>query len=260
MKRFSDNKYFIPKRYDFGTPQRDITDALETPRPLAKGYDGLPSFNELQEAQKRNIPKAMRSQVAFQQKKLQWSNYQIINFEITPTASASSATAFAADYNQATAVGTALTDGVIFGTTLKGTEDVNNAKYYNIVYANVRLGVNAGSTPALSNPCYVEFYPMQKLTSGDMGGKIPRQIEAVSDITDVESIVTTGAEFGVQSFGVDVFNENAYYTQTPDLKGIRCCGIALKKINLKFAASIDLANITLDVEIGYDLKTEGNNY
>ena len=101
---------------------------------------------------------------------------------------------------------------------------------------------------------------MQKLPTGDFGGKIPRQIESVVNSTGVQSIVATGDEFGVQSFGVDVFNENAYYTQSPDLKGMRSIGVALKRINLNFESGLDLANLKLDVEIGYDLKTEGNNY
>ena len=101
---------------------------------------------------------------------------------------------------------------------------------------------------------------MQKIPTGDFGGKIPRQIEAVGNSVGVSSITTTGDVYGVQSFGIDVFNENAYYTQTPDLKGIRCCGVALKRICLNFGASVTASDVTLDVEIGYDIDTEGNNY
>ena len=60
----------------------------------------------------------------------------------------------------------------------------------------------------------------KKLVGGGntLGGKIPRQIEAVGSGTTGPVITTEGTEWGVQSFGVDVYNENAYYTQTDDLK------------------------------------------
>ena len=48
-----------------------------------------------------------------------------------------------------------------------------------------------------------------------------------------------------------------YYTQTDDLKGIRCNGLALKTINLNFGLARTLSDINLDVELGIDLNTEG---
>lgn len=248
----------MPKQYDLGTPQEDITDAIETPIPLSKGFDGMPKFNELQEAQKKSVPKAIRSQVAFQQKKLQFNNYQIINFQIIPTDSGSSDGYFYQEYNQAVAVGTAMTDGVLFGSN---TKDSDSAKYYNIVYLNARIGY-AKDTPDtfLSPPSYIEFYAMQKVKGGVFGGKIPRQVEAVKDETNLSSLTVTGAEYGVQSFGVDIYNENTYYTQSPDIRGIRTLGVCLKTISCNFSESTSLSSLTIDVEIGIDLKTEGNNY
>lgn len=250
--------YIIPSQIDVGTPEQRNYDAIETPVPLAKGSDGMPRFNELEDAQKKNMPKAMRSQVAFQQKKLQWSHYQILNFQIKPSDDGTTTQAYYnVDYNQAVAVGTAMTDGVMFGSGIKNSD---SAKYYNIVYANVRFGQPINSDFFINPPSYVEFYPMQKVPGGVFGGKIPRQIEAVRDKTNLDTLSIGGTEFGVQSFGIDVYNENAYYTQSPDLKGIRCIGIALKCIQLNFDAAIALDDIKLDIEIGYDLNTEGNNY
>ena len=80
------------------------------------------------------------------------------------------------------------------------------------------------------------------------------------DQTRTSSITASGGDYGVQSFGVDVYNENAYYTQTNDIKGIRTCGVALKKIALNFDSALGINNIELSVEIGIDLNTEGNNY
>jgi len=258
MKRFSQDKFFMPTQYELGTPQKDVTDAIETPIPLAKGYDGMPKFNELNEAQKKNMPKAMRSQVAFQQKKLQYSNYQLVNFKIAPTTDTTSQAYYVSDFNTSIAVGTAMTDGVLFGSNTKNSD---RAKYYNIVYANIRYqDALDTSTDFLVNPSYVEFYLMQKVPGGVFGGKIPRQLEAVKDETNVSAVTVTGLEYGVQSFGVDVYNENAYYTQTQDLKGMRTCGVALKYIQLNFAAARALNNMELVVELAIDLKTEGNNY
>ena len=92
------------------------------------------------------------------------------------------------------------------------------------------------------------------------GGKIPRQIEAVTGQSSTNSITATGTQYGVQSFGVDIYNENAYYTQTADLYGIRSIGLALKRIVLNFDGDINIGDLLIDIEVGYDLKTEGNNY
>jgi len=259
MKRFSEDKFFMPKQYELGTPEEEVTDAIETPIPLSKGYDGLPTFNELNEAQKKNMPKAMRAQVAYQQKKLQFSNYQIINFRIIPTDTTTSQSYYIQEYNQAVAVGTALTDGVLFGSNTKNSD---KAKYYNIVYANARFNTPYIGTGAsfIVSPSFVEFYLMQKVPGGVFGGKIPRQVEAVKDQTFLSSLTVTGTEYGVQSFGVDIYNENAYYQQSKVLKGMRCVGISLKEILLNFDVALNINNIKIDIEIGIDLKTEGNNY
>ena len=52
-KRNSDNKFFMPSQIEVGTPEKKATDALETPQPLAKGSDGLPRFNQLNQGQKK---------------------------------------------------------------------------------------------------------------------------------------------------------------------------------------------------------------
>lgn len=260
-RKVYDDKFYMPKQYDVGTAEKDVTEPTETPTPLAKGWDGLPRFNELQDEQKKNMPKAMRTQVAFQQKKLQWANYQIINFLIKPTDSASSDGYYFNEYNQAVAVGTACDNGLVFGTT---GGDQSESKYYNIVYLNARIGYAKDTSDTfLSPPSYVEFYPLQKVDSAlanKLGGKIPRQTEAYSNSNNLLSLQLTGDEYGVQSFGVDVYNENAYYAQSKDLKGIRCMGLALKTISLNFSESTLLSALAIDIEIGYDLKSEGNNY
>tara|TARA_B100000287_G_scaffold140185_1_gene132073 strand:- start:547 stop:1344 length:798 start_codon:yes stop_codon:yes gene_type:complete len=247
------------------TPEEDTTPPnIEEayPNPLqAKGEpNGVAPF-VLQEKKQFDLIKQNESQQAkFQTSKLQNNNYQILNFKIVPTDSTASQAYYVNDYNDTVAVGSQCSTGVEFGTD---SGDVGESKYYNIVYANARLSISSGSTPALSNPCYIEFYPLQKVPKQfnfQLGGKIPRQQEVYANSTGVQSFSTTGDEYGVQSFGIDVFNENAYYTQSPDLKGIRCCGVALKRINLKFESALDLANLRLDVELGYDLRTEGNNY
>ena len=233
------------------------------PNPLeAKGENSNEAPFVEQQRNQFDLIKANESdQARFQTKKLQNSNYQIINFLIKPTDSTASQAFFFNNYNDATvAPGTAMTSGVMFGTQ---DQDVTKAKYYNIVYANVRFNTDINTSSGnnfLVCPSYVEFYAMQKLPTGTFGGKIPRQIEAVTNQTGTSSITASGGDYGVQSFGVDVYNENAYYTQTNDIKGIRTCGVALKKIALNFDSALGINNIELSVEIGIDLNTEGNNY
>ena len=231
------------------------------PNPLeAKGENTNEApFIEKERRQFDLIKANETDQARFQTKKLQNSNYQVINFSIVPTDSTASQVYYNNAYNTATAVGTALDSGVLFGTS---TADVTKAKYYNIVYANARYAsaILPLQSIVLNNPSYIEFYLMQKIPNGDFGGKIPRQIEAVANSVNTTGITVNGDEFGVQSFGIDVYNENAYYTQTNDLKGMRCCGVALKQIQLAFAETHALNNIQLDLEIAIDLNTEGNNY
>ena len=109
-------------------------------------------------------------------------------------------------------------------------------------------------------PSFVEFYPMQKIPGGSSaGGKIPTQISNTS-YDSATTITSSGTEFGVQSFGADVYNEQTLYNQSKSLKGIRCMGIALKRINLNFESSLDTSLIKLDVEMGLDMATGGQNY
>lgn len=230
------------------------------PNPLeAKGNQkDVAPFVLQQERQFDLIKQNETDQARFQTKKLQNSNYQIVNFSLAPTDSAVSQDYFIQEYNATTAVGTAMDSGVMFGTS---TADVSKAKYYNIVYANARISnAVSSSQELLLSPSYIEFYLGQKIPTGDFAGKIPRQIEAVANSTGTSSITVTGDEYGVQSFGVDIYNENAYYAQSPDLKGMRACGIGLKNLQLNFSRTLTLSDIRVDIEIGYDLKTEGNNY
>jgi len=229
------------------------------PDPLeAKGEPkDVAPFVLQEERQFELIKKNESDQARFQTKKLQNSNYQIINMSIVPTDSATSQNWYLNEYNKTTAVGTALDTGVLFGTN---TADVTKAKYYNIVYINARFSpANIGGY-TINSPSFIEFYAMQKLPSGDFGGKIPRQVEAVANSVGTMLVSVDGTYNGVQSFGVDFYNENAYYTQSPDLKGIRTCGLALKKLVMNFGSSITLSDIDVDIEIGIDLDTEGNNY
>ena len=248
------------KQVPVNDPVEDQGIEEKFPNPLeAKGENTNEApFVDLERNQFKNIKQNLSDQARFQTKKLQNSNYQIINFGIAPTDSVAVQGYYQQTYNQATAVGTALDTGVLFGTN---TADVTKAKYYNIVYANCIFTTAANSTSDfLQNPSWMQFYLMQKLGTGDFGGKIPRQIEAVANQTGVSVLNVGGTQYGSQAFTIDVYNENAYYTQSPDLKGMRTCGVALSEILLNFNQDLNISNIRLDVEIAIDLDTEGNNY
>lgn len=242
------------KQVPVNEPQED-----KFPNPLeAKGQEQTVAPFVLQEQKQFDIIKENESEQArFQTKKLQNSNYQIVNFIFRPTDSMVSQDYYYNDYNLTTAIGTALEDGVMFGSD---TADVTKAKYYNIVYLNARYKDTAsGVSSLLENPSYIEFYAMQKLPTGNFGGKIPQQIETIDNISNVAVIESNGVE-NAQAFGIDIYNENAYYSQSEDLKGIRTIGLALKRINLNFASARALAGVRIEVEVGIDLNTEGNNY
>tara|TARA_Y100000401_G_scaffold38260_1_gene28830 strand:+ start:153 stop:929 length:777 start_codon:yes stop_codon:yes gene_type:complete len=240
--------------------QNDPEEDLFFPDPLeAKGNVPDVAPFVIQQKQQFDLIKENETQQArFQTKKLQNSNYQLINFLIIPTDSTTTQNYYFNDYNASTAVGSGVDACVMFGTDTAGSD---KAKYYNIVYANARFRyIQSGTNEYLLPSSFIEFYPLQKIPGGNFPGKIPRQIEAKENNTGVQSLTISGTQYGVQSFGIDVYNENAYYAQSADLKGIRCCGIALKLINLNFANAIALNDIKLIVEIGYDQNTEGDNY
>ena len=247
------------KQVPVNDPVEDQGIEEKFPNPLeAKGENRNEApFVEQQRRQFDLIKQNETDQAKFQTKKLQNSNYQIINFTFRPTDSGSSQDYFYADYNLTTAIGTALDDGVLFGTS---TADVTKAKYYNIVYLNARYidGIS-GVSSLLENPSFIEFYAMQKIPTGDFGGKIPQQIETVDNTNSALVIESNGVEYA-QAFGIDIYNENAYYSQSEDLKGIRTVGLALKRLSLNLGASRVLSGIRIDVEVGIDLNTEGNNY
>lgn len=242
----------------------DFLNPLGEDRNEAKGeIRGEAPFVEQTRQQFEKIKQNETDQIRFQQKKLQNSNYQIVNFQIKPTDSVASQDYFFQDYNVATAVGSPISDGVMFGQNPPTADiQVSEAKYYNIVYANVRFNQSSAAGINIEPSSFVEFYLMQKIAGGGntLGGKIPRQIEAVGVNTSVIVMNAEGTEFGVQSFGIDVYNENAYYTQSNDLKGMRTIGVGLKQILLNFDSAIQINNIELMVELGIDLNTEGNNY
>tara|TARA_B100000809_G_scaffold237726_1_gene257775 strand:+ start:217 stop:999 length:783 start_codon:yes stop_codon:yes gene_type:complete len=257
--KFTMNEYFMPKQYDLGTAEKDATDEIETPIPLAKGYDGLPKFNTLQDNQKKNLPQTLRTQVAFQQESLQYNNYQVVNFLVSNFVAGTAGYVYE-NFNLATAVGSSLNDTVMFSGISGG--DNNDALYYNIVYANARMTNGLGTTgEQIVSPSFITFYPIQKIAGGSSaGGKIPVQISNTSYDSGA-TITSSGTEYGVQSFGTDIYQENAYYTQSADLKGIRCIGIGLKLIYLTFSASIaDRSLLEIEIELGIDLKSGGSSY
>ena len=237
--------------------QNDPEEDLFFPDPLeAKGnVPDVAPFVLQQKKQFDLIKENETQQAKFQTYKLQNNNYQIINMQIRPTDSTDSQAYYHNNYNSSTAVGSGTDACVMFGTDTLGAD---KAKYYNLVYANARLdGISSVGITGIS---FIEFYPLQKIIGANFPGKISRQIEAKENNTGVTSMTISGAEYGVQSFGVDLSNDNAYYTQSPDLKGIRCCGVALKQIQLQMTSNITINDIRINVELGYDQTTEGDNY
>ena len=257
-KKLLDDRFYMPTQLDVGTAEKDVTEPAETPIPLAKGSDGLPKFNTLQDNQRKKLPKAMRTQVAFQQSALQYNNLQIVNFRLFAFATGE-AQYVDVKFNTATAVGSSLNETVMFSGISGG--DNNDALYYNIVYCNVRSPIHTDTTTNfMIQPSFVEFYPMMKIDGGSSaGGKIPTQISNTS-YNSGTTITSSGTEWGVQSIGCDVFNEQTLYNQSKDLKGIRCIGVALKSIALNLNASVNRATLELWVEIGIDMKSGGSSY
>ena len=236
-----DNEFYQPTQIDLGTAEKKDTQPTETPKPLAKGFDGLPKFNELQEAQKRNLKDNMSDQVIYQSDALQNSNLQIINFKMAGFESGTQDYVYV-DFNGSTAFGTYLSDYVLF------------ENYMNINYITV---VSHTNPPVHIQPeSYVSFYLMQdSLTTpnGSAGMKIPRQIQAKRK-SDTVSITLDGVDQGAQSIAVP-FSTQIFYNQADSIRGVRCKGLALNEIVMSLSEDVDTSGIVLEVCVYVDKST-----
>ena len=242
-KKIFDDKFYMPTQLDVGTAEKEDTEPTETPYPLAKGSDGLPKFNQLQDAQKESLKDSMEGQVVYQSEALQNSNLQIINFSLSAFATGTTSYVYV-DLNGATAFGTYLNDYVLF-------ENYININYITCVMKNANITINPES--------YVSFYLMQNsLTTpnGSAGMKIPRQIQAKKK-EDATTITLNGTEQGAQSIAVPLTTQ-IFYNQADTMRGIRCKGLALSNIVLDLASSEDVSGIIIEVAVYVDKSTESS--
>jgi len=235
----------------------DFLNPLGEDRNEAKGeIRGEASFVEQTRQQFEKIKQNETQQARFQSKGINRNNLQVVNFELSAFSTGSAAFVYE-NFNDTVAVGSPLDEGVVFSSPTSTSNE--NALFYNIVYMNLRLN-NSQRSDFLFQPSYIEFYTMQKINNTSvLGGKIQRQI-SMQRVQSNTVITDTGNEHGVQSFGLDVYNQQTLYNQSEALKGIRTIGLALKTINLNLDSSIDTANLIINVEIGLDLSSSGQNY
>lgn len=185
------------------------------------------------------------------------SNLQVFNFEISSFSTGTQAFVIA-NYNEAQTFPSNMTQTVMFGT-----DGTGQALYYNIVGLNVKLGGEFSGSGVI-RPSLISFYLLQNipgdLTDPAPGTKIPQPASLIGSGGGAVTFTTTGADFGNQSVSVDLFAEQGLYAQNNDTKGLRCSGLALRQIYLLFAASLDTANITLDVEVYVDRTSVSTTY
>ncbi len=251
-KKIFDDKFNMPTQLDVGTAEKDVTEPTETPHPLAKGSDGLPKFNELQDSQKKRLPKAMRSQVAFQQQALQHNNLQVFNFSIADLSVIISDDQFFGEYNTAVTTGN-VTDCIMFGVN----STANKGVYYNIV--DIKTNLIYSGNASMQMDSFVEFYTLQNITSSttSLGKKIPRQDLIDGTSSGTVTFTTTGAKQGYQYFTCSLTDDSINIPQGSD--GLRCSGIALKTISLDFTASKNISDMSLNFQVYVDFKTVGQS-
>lgn len=184
------------------------------------------------------------------------SNLQVFNFEISSFSAGTQAFVIA-NYNEAQTFPSNMTQTVMFGTD----STTDQALYYNIVGLNVKLGGEFSGSGVI-RPSLISFYLLQNIPgfTGSSGTKIPQPASLIGAGGGAVTFTTTGADFGNQSVSIDLSAEQGLYAQNNDTKGLRCSGLALRQIYLLFGASLDTANITLDVEVYVDRTSVSTTY
>ena len=185
------------------------------------------------------------------------SNLQIFNFKISSIAGGTDSTLFSS-YNTNSTFPANATQTIMFGVN-----GINNkALYYNIVSANARYFYEGGSLPRVLQPSFISFYTLQNNESSttSLGTKIPQPAPLSGNGGASVTFTTSGDIYGAQAFSIDLVNDSPSYSQNNDLKGYRCSGLALKNISLVLASSVDLANVSVEVDIAVDTTSVSSTF
>ena len=181
------------------------------------------------------------------------SNLQVFNFNLSSFSSDTSQVFFGQNYNQTVTTGN-VTDCVMFGV-----DSINNkAKYYNVVdiKSDLRVGSNAFTRP----DSYIQFYPLENIdgSTTSLGRKIPRRAPINGTSSGTITFTTTGGQAEYQSTTSTLGNDSVSVTTSG--KGIRCSGIALKRIQLNFDTTEDLSVMSIDVYVYVDITSVSSTY
>ena len=173
---------------------------------------------------------------------------QVFNFSIINFASGTTTTIFE-EYN--TDLTISPNDCVMFSNGKSG-----DGLYYNVVDINVTLNVSSSNFEL--DPCsYVQFYLLQNGQT-PTGEYIPKQQKMFSSVSaSPMSIITTNAQ-ALQYVHTDIITDSVNIPSNS--LGLRCSGLALKRILINFRSNEVLSNAELEFMVYVDNSSVSRSF
>jgi len=182
------------------------------------------------------------------------SNMQVFNFLVNPGATGV-ASAYGANYNTTVTTGN-VTDCVMFNV-----DSLNNkASYYNIIDIKTSLFRSDKDRLQVQEDSFIELYILENIETSttSLGRKIPRRAPVNATTSGTISWNTTSAEQAYQSVKINLTSDSVNIPSR--LQGVRCSGLALKKIQVNFIDTEDTSLIRIGFQVFVDITSVSNSY
>ena len=182
------------------------------------------------------------------------SNMQIFNFNLDPGGTGTS-TRFAENYNTTQTTGN-VTDCVMFNS-----DSINGkASFYNIIDIKSSIFRSGGDRIQLSADSFIEFYILENIegSTTSLGRKIPRRAPVNGTSSGTVTWSTTGNAQEYQYVKTDLISDSVNIPSR--LQGLRCSGLALKKIQINFVDAETLSDIRFNFQVFVDITSVSNSY
>jgi hypothetical protein len=183
------------------------------------------------------------------------SNMQIFNFNLDPGGADTTASKFAENYNFTQTTGN-VSDCIMFNV-----DSINNkASYYNVIDIKGAVFRSTGDGISLNDDSFVELYLLENIETSttSLGRKIPRRAPVNGTSSGNVTWSTTGAAQDYQYLKIDLISDSVNIPSR--LQGLRCSGLALKKIQLNFTDVERLSELRINFNVFVDITSVSNSY
>ena len=183
------------------------------------------------------------------------SNLQIFNANISSFGSGTEP-AFLANYNTTNTFPANATQTLMFGV-----DGLNNkALYYNLVSVNAVVTSDPAAAQRLTSDSYIQFYLLQNIETSttSLGTKIPQPAPFSGNGGGSVTFSTTGNINGNQFIDVQLADSSSSSVNYG--KGLRCSGVALKRIFLNFEDQESIDGLQIDLSFYVDVSSVSSTY